>query len=247
VVSVDEERRGLTSSGGAGPAALAGQLSELARSLQAEPDVAGTLAVITAAAVSNIPGADYAAITLVTRSGRVTTPAASDTLIEAVEDLQNQTNQGPCLSTAREHVTIRVNDLATDGRWPLFASRAAGMGVRSMLSFQLFVRAENLGALNLYAREPDVFDDYDEDTGLLFASHAAVALVGAQHQQNSDRALVERDTIGQAKGILMERHKLDAAAAFGVLVRASQESNRKLSEAAHLVASAGVDPAAPPS
>ncbi len=158
--------------------AWAGQLSELARSLQDEPDVAGTLAVITAA-VSNIPGADYAAITLVTRSGRVSTPAASDTLIEAVEDLQNQTNQGPCLSTAREQVTVRVDDLSSDGRWPLFAHRAAGMGVRSMLSFQLFVRAENLGALNLYARDPDVFDDYDQDTGLLFASHAAVALVGA--------------------------------------------------------------------
>ncbi len=116
-----------------------------------------------------------------------------------------------------------------------------------MLSFQLFVWAENLGALNLYARDPNAFDDYDEDTGLLFASHAAVALVGAQYQQNSNRALVKRDTIGQAKGILMERYKLDAAAAFGVLVQASQQSNRKLSDIAHLVASAGVDPATQPS
>ncbi len=98
MVNYDQERRGLTSSGGAGPAGLAGQLSELARSLQDEPDVAGTLAVIFAAAVSNIPGADYAAITLVTSGGRVSTPTASDPLIEAVEDLQNQTNQGPCLS-----------------------------------------------------------------------------------------------------------------------------------------------------
>ncbi len=94
MVNYDEERRGLTSSGGAGPAGPAGQLSELARSLQDEPDVAGTLAVITAAAVSNIPGADYAAITLVTRGGRVSTPAASDTLIEAVEDLQNRNESG---------------------------------------------------------------------------------------------------------------------------------------------------------
>lgn len=76
--------------------------------------------------------------------------------------------------------------------------------------------------MNLYARDPDAFDDYDEDTGLLFASHAAVALVGTQHQQNFNRAPVERDTIGQMNGILMERYKLDAAAVFGVLVRASQ-------------------------
>lgn len=119
----------------------------------------------------------------------MSTPAPSGRLIEAVEDLQNETQQGPCLSSAREHTTLRVDDLSSDGRWPLFAHRAAGMGVRSMLSFQLFVRAEILGALNLYARDPDAFDDYDEDTGLLFASNAAVALVGAQHQQNSSRDL----------------------------------------------------------
>lgn len=43
---------------------------------------------------------------------------------------------------------------------------------------------------------------------------------------------MEPDTIEQAKGIVMERYKLDAAAAFGVLVRASQRSNRKLSDIA---------------
>lgn len=134
MMSVDEQR-GLTSSGGPGRAGLAAQLSKLARSLQAEPDVVGTLAVTAAAAVSNVPGADYAVITLITSGGKVSTLAASDTVIEGVEDLQNQTNQGRCLSTAREQVTIRVNDLSTDGRWPLFACRAAGMGVRSMLSF----------------------------------------------------------------------------------------------------------------
>lgn len=68
----------------------------------------------------------------------------------------------------------------------------------------------------------------------LFASHAAIALVGAQHEQNFDRALVQRDTIGQAKGVLMERYKPGAAAAFGVLVRASQQSNQKLAHVAHL-------------
>lgn len=142
-------------------------------------------------------------------SPRVSTPAASGTLIKAVKDLQNQTNQGPCLSTARDHVTISVDDLSTDARWPLFAHRAAGMGVRSMLSFQLFVRAENLGALNLYARDPDVFGNYDEDTGLLFASHAAWPVTPRWRwsARNISRtpagALVERDTIGQAKGIWM--------------------------------------------
>jgi hypothetical protein len=42
---------------------------------------------------------------------------------------------------------------------------------------------------------------------------------------NSAPHLSRVDTIGQAKGMLMERFKIDAAAAFGSLTRVSQESN----------------------
>ncbi len=41
-------------------------------------------------------------------------------------------------------------------------------------------------------------------------------------------ALASRDVIGQAKGILMERFGISAAAAFAMLRRLSQESNTKL-------------------
>lgn len=42
------------------------------------------------------------------------------------------------------------------------------------------------------------------------------------------QALITRDMIGQAKGILMERHRITAEQAFTMLVRASQDSNTKL-------------------
>jgi PAS domain-containing protein len=46
------------------------------------------------------------------------------------------------------------------------------------------------------------------------------------------RALETRDMIGQAKGMLMERFHVDAAAAFKLLTRLSQESNVRLAEIA---------------
>ncbi|MBV9411919.1 MAG: ANTAR domain-containing protein [Acidimicrobiia bacterium] len=46
---------------------------------------------------------------------------------------------------------------------------------------------------------------------------------------NLERALINRDLIGQAKGILMERFKLDADEAFELLRFASQHENRKVS------------------
>ena len=41
-------------------------------------------------------------------------------------------------------------------------------------------------------------------------------------------AVEHRDTIGMAKGVLMERYDVDADAAFAILRRASQRSNTKL-------------------
>lgn len=49
------------------------------------------------------------------------------------------------------------------------------------------------------------------------------------------RAVQTRDMIGQAKGILMERHRITGDQAFALLVSTSSRSNRKLSAvAAHL-------------
>jgi ANTAR domain/PAS fold len=47
------------------------------------------------------------------------------------------------------------------------------------------------------------------------------------------RALDTRDTIGQAKGILMERFNTDATRAFEILVKLSQESNTRVADLAN--------------
>ncbi|MGI3779624.1 MAG: ANTAR domain-containing protein, partial [Janthinobacterium lividum] len=89
-------------------------------------------------------------------------------------------------------------------------------------SFQLYVRGQTMGALNLYSSEPNGFDEESEQVGLLFASHAAVAYADAQKMDHMDRAMGSRDLIGQAKGMLMERYRIDGDAAFRVLTRVSQ-------------------------
>jgi AmiR/NasT family two-component response regulator len=49
-------------------------------------------------------------------------------------------------------------------------------------------------------------------------------------------ALLTRDVIGQAKGVLMERHQIGADAAFAMLVELSQHQNRKLRDIAAEIA-----------
>jgi len=232
----------MTSKGEPAEDSLARQLSEFARAFQAEQGVTQTLEHIVKGATASIGGADFAGVTLVTRGGAISTPAASDLVVEAIDRVQYEVRQGPCLSSAWDQATIRADDLRREERWPLSTPKATDLGVLSMMCFQLFVHQQDLGALNLYSRRPAAFDAESENDGLLFASHAAIAMVGAQREDSLTAALASRDIIGQAKGILMERHKISADVAFALLARASQHTNRKLLDVASAVAATGLEP-----
>ncbi|MHA7240343.1 GAF and ANTAR domain-containing protein [Arthrobacter sp. TMS1-12-1] len=207
---------------------LATELAELARSLQQEPDSEAVLAGFVHAALELIPGADEGSVSVVLGRKNVGSRAPSGELPERIDALQMETGEGPCLEAAYEHRTVRVPDMAHEERWPLFARRATEAGARGMLSIQLWVEGDDLGALNLYSHEADAFTDESENIGLLVASHASVAFAEAEKSRQLRAAVDSRDIIGQAKGILMERHKITGAQAFIVLSMASQRTHLKL-------------------
>ena len=223
---------------------LAHLLAGFAREVQQQPERAGVLRTVVACALQIVPGAEEGSITLVTGRRRVRSQAASSPLCQQVDAVQEEVGDGPCLETAFEQHTVLVPDLATDDRWPRFSARAAQLGVRSMLSFQLYVEGDNLGALNLFSRSVDAFDDRSVLVGELFAAHAAVAYSGAQREAALERALASRELVGQAQGILMERGRLTADQAFAQLQRTSQERNVKLAQVARRLVETGDLPAA---
>jgi GAF domain-containing protein len=228
-----------------GDGGLGEMMSRVARALQERHgDVEGTLQAIAAAAVATVPDAEDCGITYVIGRKKVEPRAWTSDLPKSVDALQERLGQGPCLDAVWEHQVVRVKDVGADRRWPVFAQQAPALGVGGMLCFQLFVEGDQLGALNLYATVPDSFDDESEEIGLMFASHAAIALAGAEHEQHLREGMSSRDVIGQAKGILMERHRLTADQAFGVLTRVSQELNRKLSDIARELTDTGDMPGA---
>jgi hypothetical protein len=93
--------------------------------------------------------------------------------------------------------------------------------------------------LSLYAAQSAAFSEHDERIIELFATLAALALAEAQRTDQLRAALINRDVIGQAKGIIMERYKISSEAAFGTLTRISQARNRKLHEVACQVVETG--------
>lgn len=231
--------------GTADPNQLAEDFGELARSLEEQDDPDVMLAEIIVAAVAMVPGVDEGSISVVTGRRNIGSQAPTGDLPMQVDALQEETQQGPCLDAAYKQLTVRVADMASETRWPEFARRASQAGAASMLSLQLYVEGDNLGALNLYSRTPNAFDDESEQVGLLFASHAAVAYAGVRKEAQLARAVDSRDLIGQAKGILMERYKISPERAFLVLTRASQNSNRKLHDIATELVRHGTVPGIP--
>lgn len=215
-------------------------MSRVARRLQQEHDsVEATLQAITTAAVAVVPHAEECSISYVIGRAKVEPRASTSDLPRDLDALQQRLSQGPCMDAVWEEHVVRVNDMAAEDRWPDFAREASARGVGSMMCLQLFVEGDQLGAMNLYSRTADAFDDDSEDIGLMVASHAAIALSGARSENNLRAAMSNRDVIGQAKGILMERYKLTADQAFGVLARASQEVNRKLVDVAEELTDTG--------
>jgi GAF domain-containing protein len=219
---------------------LSQRLAGLARDMQHQIDNTAVMDLIVATVVGTVPGAEEATISLVEGRRRVVSAAASGEVARRFDDLQQETQQGPYLDAIYEHETVRVDDLTRDPRWPALARRAGELGLSSMLCFQLYVIGDDLGALNLFARRPRAFRDESERVGLLYASHAAVAVAQAQKVTHLATALASRDVIGQAKGILMERYKVTADQAFALLAKVSPDTNCRLHDVAGSLARTGV-------
>jgi len=239
----DEHRHGEDQHGedrhGEGAEDLVDSLADLARQLQQEVGTEDTLEKVVAAAIALIPGAEEGSISVVSGRTKVVSWAASSALPDDMDTLQSETGQGPCLDAAFDAEVVDVRDMAAETRWPDFASRAAQAGVGSMLSFRLFVSGDDLGAMNLYNRTPGAFDEESRDIGSPFAAHAAVALAQVQQRDDLRAAMDTRDLIGQAKGILIERHRLTARQAFQLLITVSQHRNVKLRDVADELVSSG--------
>jgi GAF domain-containing protein len=224
-------------------AALAGVFADIARRLQAETSPEGTQDRVTHTAVATVDGCDHAAISIVRRRGGLQTVSATDDVPQRVDAIQYEAGEGPCLDVLAERQTSVIDDLAADERWPAFSRRAVDeTGVRSMLSFRLFVQGDTIGVLNLYSRRPAAFDEHGRAIGTVLAAHAAIAVSAAREREHAEQledALLSSREIGMAMGVLMGRGGMTQDEAFALLRQSSQHLRRKLRDIAADVVETG--------
>jgi GAF domain-containing protein len=228
---------------GPNPEAAGGR--ELSESLAAmtgvvlnEETLAAILQLFVSLCRSTMEGVDGSSVSLLRQGGFVTNNATSEE-VRDLDGVQYQSGKGPCVAATREGRQVNVALTEGGSRWPEFAGAARVQGFVGVLSTPLAARGQHLGALNLYSRTRAGFEQTAEETARLFADQASVVLANAEPFGAVDglnaqlrEALVTRDVIRQAEGILMARHRCNADEAFDLLREDSERSDKKLRDVA---------------
>ena len=159
---------------------------------------------------------------------RIETRAFTGDLVLRLDEIQYDLREGPCSAALQGTDAISVSSLRHEHRWPRYVPQAQAVGVRSQMAVKLYLDRGTLGGINFYSTISDDVTPDAQALARLFATHAAVALGHAHELETLNEALQTRKVIGEAIGILMERHELNEDRAFAFLVRASSHANIKL-------------------
>ena len=227
-------------------------LDELGRMSLRQHSMESLLQAVADLSKQVMPGTPETSIFVQDQHRRVTIVSTGQ-LAVALDDEQYSDDHGPCLHAASTGQLTEVPDTRVEGRWTDYMRRAVEHGNLSSLSVPLAIDDDVSGALNIYARVAHAFDDDAREAATRFAPYAAVALANMHDYQaardlaqNLEVALESRAVIDQAKGILMERHKLTADQAFQLLVEVSSRTNSKLRGIAEELVQTGELPASRP-
>jgi GAF domain-containing protein len=220
----------------------------LASVVHADRELADVLTEITRIARRAMPSIEAASVTLI-RGEKPFTAAFDGQMALDADELQYERGYGPCVDAGRAGQMLLVDDMRNEQRWPDYAQHAAAHGVLSSLSVPLPFQGATIGALNTYAGRPQFLDDNDVEIAEEVAAWVGVAVGNAEaaartmEDPNHLRtAMMSRAVIEQAKGILMERHKIKEDEAYTILTHASQRTNTKLRDVADKLVRTGAAP-----
>ena len=201
-----------------------------------KPAIVGWLQRLCRAAARALP-ATGVSINLIAENGTQLTVAASDELIEQIEELQFAVGEGPCLETFASRRPVIISDLlaGSAAQWPGYVRAVQGHGVRAVFAFPLQVGAAQLGAMDVYRDRAGGLSDEALAQALTFAEVATATLLDAQPEPGKPQTILRdavdnRYEVFQAQGMVMVQLGVSLAEAM-VRIRAHAfAQDRRLSE-----------------
>jgi GAF domain-containing protein len=219
-------------------------LSELGHLLLAEESTQSVLQRVVDLVQQAMPVGVEASITLM-RNEQATTAAFTGELALQLDEMQYGTGHGPCMEAALGGQVIEIPDARDEARWSDYVPTFLEHGALSSIAVPV-PAAQLSAALNLYAPVTQAFTDDDRRAVVEFAAYAGAALTNMDALQdarelaaNRQTAMKSRSVIEQAKGILIERHRLSPDEAFRLLAETSMHTNRKVRDLAEQLVRTG--------
>ncbi|MFB9714712.1 GAF and ANTAR domain-containing protein [Arthrobacter methylotrophus] len=199
------------------------------------------MATLAAAALSTASNDVSCGVALKTRKNGVAT-AGSDERVHALDELQIDFSDGPCLTAFRSHSVILVADTRNERRWRDYVEVVWQNGIGSILAVPLDVVGEAEAVMKFYSTARRGFSAPDITAAEEFADSASkslcLALTISQLRHARDdltTAMQSRSTIDTAVGIVMAQNRCGRDTAIKVLTRASNSRNVKLRDIAATV------------
>ena len=216
----------------------------VARLVHAHPTPSETLDAILRTAVEVCSGVVAAGVNLYVRK-RFEPQAVFGAAPPELDELQKQQGRGPRIEASDSQQIVIIHDTATDSRWPEFCERAQQLSIGAVLCAPLWIDDVRLGSLSLYATASGEFAPGVLPLATMLSTQAALALADVRRATSLREAIDSRDLIGQAKGILMERHHITAEQAFDMVTAASQSTRFRTQRVAEILTTTGELPASP--
>ena len=195
-----------------------------------------------------MPGTPEASVSLLIND-KATTAAFTGQLALDCDESQYGRGYGPCLHAAGTGELVEVADAQAETRWPDYMEHAVACGALSSLAVPLPIDEGIAGALNVYARKPNAFDEDSRSVATRFAAYAAVVAANMYAYEEArdliehlERRVESRAVIERATGILMERYELTADQSLQALTRAARRTDAKARDVADTLVRTGEFP-----
>ena len=168
--------------------------------------------------------------------------ASSDERGRALELLELQNSEGPCLDAYRLKRPVQaVAEDALD-RWPMFTPHAQSMGYEAYIAVPMRLRDQVIGALNLFRDRGRLLHEHELREAQALADIATIGLLNERALRESrlvaeqlQHALTSRVVLEQAKGALASLLDCDVDEAFRVMRSYARDHNLRLGDIARQV------------
>lgn len=218
--------------------ALEASLRRLDEIAVGELDTSGVLTEVVQAAKRLLPVTGVG-LMIVDTGHTLRQVAASDAAGRALEDAQEQTGEGPCVTSFVLDRPITLADVEIDERWPALRSLVKETKIRAILAVPVRLGGAPVGTLDVYRDHPHDWADDDIAVLLGYArvvenllAASAAAHRGGEVVRQLQFALDYRVSIERAIGFVMASDRVDAVTAFNRLRAKARSSRRKIGEIA---------------